>query len=122
MIFEIRCFCESKKLGTVHEALDGLVMDLKAIPVRDAEPDKKNEKVQATKWGAKPIAQRAYGFLRAQGHKPGTMIIGHEVRKGAKEIGFQPNSYSYVISKMINAKMLKKIGEGSKTQYKVLTP
>jgi hypothetical protein len=113
-MFRIECFCDDKKLAAVLRALAGLVVGSPGVtPVINAEV-KAGKLKQST--GGKLIDLFAE-HLRAE--KP-EVIDSDYARAFIKDLGMSPASYTYLLRKACDTKLVRKTGKGTQSKYTVL--
>jgi len=111
-VFKVECFIDDKHLAKVMHGLDGLVVDLRVVPVRNAV--KKNGKLQSSAASSALEAIMAYARQAKL-----TVITAKQIQDAMKSYGFSPQGYSTAIATAKKAKVLKK-GKGS-GEYVIVT-
>jgi hypothetical protein len=117
-VFRVELFCDKRRLGDIYEAVAGLALapGPTARPVAGAEVNGSGE--VAPRRGGGDIIELFRGWVK----KNNLTIIGaNEVRQFLKEAGRSPDSYSHVLHKLRDAKLVvrKPGSKGTKTRYTV---
>jgi hypothetical protein len=117
-VFKVELFCDKRRLGDIYEAVAGyaLAPGPTARPVSGAEVNGSGE--VAPRRGGGDIV----GLFREWVKKNKlTLISAGEVRQFLKEAGRNPSTYSHVLTKLRDARLvvLKPGGKGNKTRYTV---
>ena len=111
-MFRIECFCEDKALARVMHALAGQVADLRVVPAANVK--KVNGKLEAKTNGN--LIELLTAWLKKR--KAEEITVG-DARQFGSEHGYGPE---YVLAKAKKAGIIRKIGKGTKTGYKVVLP
>jgi hypothetical protein len=106
-MYEVKCLVDDKKLAAVGHALDGLVYEMKFIPVRGAQV--KNGKVHATSNGS--MEDAVLGGL-----KNGARLTASMAASRARDAGFTPGGAASALHRLVAKKVIKRVGKG---QYEV---
>ncbi len=115
-LFRIEGFVEDKNLAKVKRLLLGLVIELKDQPVVNAVKmtSHNGPKIRAKTNGSAAEMVREYCQKKKL-----TEIDAHIARGMAKELGYKPDSYTWVLKKAVDDGVLAKQGAGTKTRYRV---
>lgn len=116
MMFSIGCLVEEKKLAKTLVALNGLVLELRVLPVTNAKPEK--GKVVESGEG-----YSAYDYLLdwLRINRPAE-ISTTQMKQVVESHGLSAGSYSYPLSLLIKERILKpkgKPGPGKAAIYHV---
>ncbi len=119
MMFSIQCLAEEKKLAKALVALNGLVLDLKVLPVTNAKP--KNGKVVETGEGHTAY-DTIVGYINK--HKP-TELSSVVLNDIVAKMGYTQASWRDPVKRLIKERILKKTtkyvkGSQQPMIYKVL--
>ena len=108
-MFKIECLVEDKKLPKAAWALDGLVMDLKILPVRGAKVVKEKGSTTVRQVGAGTNQGRFEQAVRDDERKEFTT---KELKELVTRTGGNINSASTLIYVLTQRKILKTAGKG----------
>jgi hypothetical protein len=113
-MFRIEMFCDDKNLPKVLHAITGIALGTpKITPVANAQH--KNGELKAKTSGEVPAMFSAW--VKKHHLKE---VNASNMREFASEHGFSPTSYSHILSKVVKAKVVRKIGKGSASKYKIV--
>ncbi len=115
-MFSITCLVEEKKIAKALVALNGLVLDLRVVPVTNAKPEK--GKVVESGEG-----HTAYDYILdwLRINRP-EEITTKEMKQIVESHGLSHGSYSHPLTLLIKERILKlkgKSGSGKPTIYSV---
>jgi DNA-binding transcriptional ArsR family regulator len=113
-MFELKCLVDDAKLAKVMWTLDGLVYELKVVPVRAAAPTRTGRVKSTAKNG--DATQTLYDHLTKRGIEHPTP---KDMRTAAEAAGYSGDSYSYAIKKLMDAGLLSRTREAGKSKYKL---
>jgi hypothetical protein len=105
--------CLDKKAGDCLRALAGLAIEVKAIPIANAQV--RNGKVEATNNG-----ELVSMFAKYLKMKKIEKVDANIARNFCQSNGQQPERYSYLLRKAQEYGVVKKIGTGKASTYKVI--
>lgn len=109
-MFEVRVFCEDKKLPDLLWALDGKIVGMpQLLPVRDAKASKDNSRVVSTD-GRLSISGHIFDLIKARG--PGGKITTQEVVGTVVSNGGGKTSAAGYIHRLLQNKVLKRLAKG----------
>jgi hypothetical protein len=113
-MFKIEMFCDDKNLPKILTAVTGLALGVpKAVPVVNAEH--KNGQLKARTSGDVPALFSAW----AKKHHLAE-VNASAMREFATAHGWSPGSYSSLLTKVVKAKVVRKIGKGTHSKYKIV--
>jgi hypothetical protein len=115
-MFRIEAFCDDKQLPRVLHALTGLLLGTpKVQPVANAQA--KNGQIKAKVNGELPAMFQAH--IKQHHYKS---VTPTDIKAFAVQHGYAEASYSLLLSKMVKAKVLRKIpsAKGNKSRYLVV--
>jgi hypothetical protein len=109
-VFEVRVFCEDKKLPDLLWALDGKIVGMpQLLPVRDAKPSRDNTKVVPT-GERQTISQIIFDLVKSRG--PGNKILTKEIAHAVVANGGGKASPAGYINRLLINKVLKRLEKG----------
>jgi hypothetical protein len=113
-MFRIEAFCDDKNLARVLHALAGLVLAApKITPVANAQA--KNGEVKAASSGE--VLPMLSSYLKKRRLD---VVNATVVREFAVAHGYSAASYSHILKKATQARLLRKRGKGTKSSYAVI--
>ena len=108
----VEVICLDKKAGDVLRAVAGLAIEAKATPVANAQV--RNGKVEAASNG-----ELVTLFTRYLSKRRIAEVNSDITREFCLSIGQSPDRYTYVLRKALEHGLLKRIGKGKASAYKV---
>lgn len=113
-MFRIECFVEDKNLAKALHALNGIVLDLRTVPVANAAPAPDGDVIATTQGStldmlASWLAKKKVAQIKAK-----------DAKQFQRDIGRSELGYSHTLRMAIDAKMLRKKGKGQTTLYEVV--
>jgi hypothetical protein len=114
-MFRVEFYVDDKRLGEAMIALTGLARGQPVIiPVINAKQEANGKVVAA---GNGDVGELFLKYARQ--HKLETPVAA-DFRKFAKSIGRSPAGYSYLVSQLVDRKLIRKSGKGSGMVYTLL--
>jgi hypothetical protein len=111
-MFKLECFIDDKQLAKAMHGLDGLVLDLKVLPVKNAV--KKNGKLKSTASGS--TMEAIAGYIASNNLTE--TITTKQIHEALKASGFSVGGVTNAIVNAVKAKIIKKGKE--RGQYVIL--
>ena len=113
-ITRIEVFCHDKKTGDILRAVAGLAIKAEAVPVSNGQV--KNGKVEASSNG-----ELVAMFAKYLAKKKITKVDANITREFCRSVGQPLERYSYLLKKAQEYGVLKKVGTGKASSYKVVS-